>query len=327
MYQYTIIQWLLFFFVYCLIGWLWETSYVSVRKHKFTNRGFLTGPFLPIYGFGVLAMLIATIPVKDNIPLIFLFGLAAATILEYFTGVVMEAIFKVRYWDYSNQKFNLNGHICLSSSIGWGVSSIIIVRGVHVVVADMVLSLPAMLQEGLALVLSIGFSVDMAFSVRDALDIKEILMRIKENNEEVQKLQRRMDVLIAVVDDEKQNLKLKLEQIMETRQEEENGYFGRKIENLKKRFDALEKEISQFEWKAKDKKNEEVQLEIAGIKEKIMLSVLKRDLGKRRIKGVSSRLLRRNPHAISRQYGEELDEMKNVKQTKLLDYERKHKKL
>lgn len=313
MYQYTITQWLLFFFVYCLIGWIWETSYVSIRKHKFTNRGFMTGPFLPIYGFGVLAMLMATIPVKENIPLTFICGLAVATILEYFTGVVMEAIFKVRYWDYSNQKFNLNGHICLSSSIGWGLSSVLIVRGVHIVVADMVLSLPAMLQEGFVLVLSIGVSVDMAFSIRDALDIKEMLMRIKENNEEVQRLQRRMDVLIAVIDDEKQSLKLKLEQIMDIRQEEETGYFGRKIENMKKRFDALEKEISQSEWRTKVNKLEEIQLEIAGIKEKIMLSVLKKDLGRRRIKSVSNRLLGRNPHASSKQYGEELDEMKNVK--------------
>ena len=80
-------------------------------------------PMLPISGFGALAVLISTIRVRDSIPLIFLFGMVGATLLEYVTGAVMERLFNVKYWDYSNQKFNLNGYICLTSSLGWGLFS------------------------------------------------------------------------------------------------------------------------------------------------------------------------------------------------------------
>lgn len=120
MHPYHLTQWILFFFFYSFVGWLWESGYVSVRKRQWVNRGFMYGPMLPLYGSGALTVLISTMGVRENILLIFLFGMMAATLLEYVTGAVMERIFRVRYWDYSNQKFNLNGYICVSSSLCWG---------------------------------------------------------------------------------------------------------------------------------------------------------------------------------------------------------------
>lgn len=108
---------LLYFFFYSFVGWIWESSYVSILTKRLTNRGFLTGPMLPIYGIGAVVMLCATYPVQSSDVGIFLLGLIAATMLEYVTGVVMEALFQVRYWDYSDKKFNIQGHICLSSSL------------------------------------------------------------------------------------------------------------------------------------------------------------------------------------------------------------------
>ena len=101
MYVYTLGQWLLFFFLYCFLGWVWESCYVSARQRRWVNRGFLHGPLLPIYGFGAVIILWATLPVRGSLPLIFLLGMLAATALEYVTGAAMEALFKVRYWDYS----------------------------------------------------------------------------------------------------------------------------------------------------------------------------------------------------------------------------------
>ena len=101
MYHYDLTQWLLFFFVYAFFGWIWESCYVSVRNKRWVNRGFLNGPFLPIYGFGAIAILWATLPVRNSIALIYLFGMLSATILEYVTGAAMERLFRVRYWDYS----------------------------------------------------------------------------------------------------------------------------------------------------------------------------------------------------------------------------------
>ena len=103
---YTADQWVLFFFFYCLCGWLWESCYVSARQRRWVNRGFLHGPLLPIYGFGAIIILIFTLPVRTHTAALYVCGTAAATLLEYVTGAVMERLFKVRYWDYSNQKLN-----------------------------------------------------------------------------------------------------------------------------------------------------------------------------------------------------------------------------
>lgn len=95
---YAVSQWLIFFFIYCFLGWIWECCYVSVRKHKWVNRGFLHGPFLPIYGSGAIVILISTIAVKDIVPLVFLLGMVSSTVLEFCTGCCMEKLFGVRYW-------------------------------------------------------------------------------------------------------------------------------------------------------------------------------------------------------------------------------------
>lgn len=102
-----------------------------VQKHRFVNRGFLTGPILPIYGFGAVSILLFTIQVRWSIGLIFLCGMAGATVLEYFTGWLLERLFRMRYWDYSNLPLNLNGYICLLASLCWGVFSVLLVRVVH----------------------------------------------------------------------------------------------------------------------------------------------------------------------------------------------------
>ena len=130
-YQYDIIQWLLFFYIYCFFGWCIESAYVSIHKKKFVNRGFMRGPFLPLYGSGAVIMLFVTMPVRDNLALTYLFGAIGATILEYITGACMEALFKVRYWDYSDKPFNIHGYVCLGTTLAWGFLTILMVRFIH----------------------------------------------------------------------------------------------------------------------------------------------------------------------------------------------------
>ena len=136
---YTFCQWLFFFYFYCFLGWIWETCYVSVLKGHWVNRGFMRGPFLPIYGSGAIIVLIFTLPYRTNAVAVFYMGMISATIMDYVTGVVMEKLFHVRYWDYSNQKLNLNGHICLTSSLAWGVFSVLLTMHGHKPVENMVL--------------------------------------------------------------------------------------------------------------------------------------------------------------------------------------------
>ena len=111
MHVYSAGQWVLLFFFYCFLGWVWESCYVSACRRQWVNRGFLHGPLLPIYGSGAILILFVTLPAQDHLWLVWLLGMIAATALEYVTGDVMERLFKVRYWDYSKKRFNLNGHI------------------------------------------------------------------------------------------------------------------------------------------------------------------------------------------------------------------------
>ena len=192
MQSYHLTQWVLFFFIYSFIGWVWECCFVSVRKRRWVNRGFMYGPMLPIYGFGALAVLISTIRVRDSIPLIFLFGMVGATLLEYVTGAVMERLFNVKYWDYSNQKFNLNGYICLTSSLGWGLFSVLLVKFVHVPIEGAVLKIPTIIAEGIAFVLTVAAAVDVTQSFNDAMDLKRILAQLEESKKQIRKIQEKL---------------------------------------------------------------------------------------------------------------------------------------
>lgn len=120
---YHIMNW---FYIYSFLGWLWESSYVSVKKHKLVNRGFVTGPVCTIYGFGAVSVYLILKPISDNILLLYIGGVLVPTILEYFTAVWMEHLFHTSWWDYSGNKFNLQGRICLGASLGWGVFSVVL---------------------------------------------------------------------------------------------------------------------------------------------------------------------------------------------------------
>lgn len=181
-------QWVLLFFLYSFCGWIWESCFVSVRKRQWVNRGFLHGPLLPIYGFGAIFILLVTLPARDNLVLVWILGVIAATVLEYITGAIMERLFKVRYWDYSNQKFNVNGHICLSSSIAWGFFSIFLVQFLHPLAERLLICIPTLLVEPIILVLIIGFTIDIVRSVQAALDLKQLLIKLTEENEELGRL-------------------------------------------------------------------------------------------------------------------------------------------
>lgn len=215
MYVYTLGQWLLFFYVYCFFGWIFESGFVSIRKKKFVNRGFMHGPFLPLYGSGAILALLVTIPVRGNYVLMYLFGAIAATVLEYITGVVMEAVFKVRYWDYSNQKFNFQGHICLSSTIAWGFLVIFLVEVVHQPIERMILSLSGYAYELLVYGLTLYFAADFTLSFKEAIELRDLLIYVEKAKYDMERMKKRLDVVIAVADDE---LNQKVEDIREKRQ-------------------------------------------------------------------------------------------------------------
>lgn len=190
---YSQAQWLLFFFLYCFLGWIWESLYVSALQRRWINRGFLYGPLIPIYGFGAITVLWITLPVRNSIALIFLFGMIGATILEYFTGAAMERLFHVRYWDYSNNRFNLNGHICLFCSLGWGTFSILMVKVLHLPFENIILKIPANIASFTSTVLVAAFAVDTTRSVQSALDLRELLKELSEHSAVLSSLEDKLE--------------------------------------------------------------------------------------------------------------------------------------
>lgn len=189
MYEYEWYQWILFFFCYCFFGWIFESTYVSLKSRRFVNRGFLRLPMLPLYGTGAVMMLFVSLPVKNNLVLVYFSGVVAATILEYVTGWGMEKLFKMRYWDYSNQKFNVKGYICLSSSIAWGFLTIFLTEVIHKPIEHMVLGMDTTLDLMLVATIGTAFVADTVESTRAALDLGralETMTRMKAELEEMQ---------------------------------------------------------------------------------------------------------------------------------------------
>ena len=202
MHVYSAGQWVLLFFFYCFCGWVWESCYVSLCQRHWVNRGFLRGPLLPIYGSGAIIILFVTLPVAGNLWLVWLLGMLAATALEYVVGAAMEKLFKVRYWDYSKHKFNLNGHICLTSSIAWGFFSILLVRFLHPPVGRLLVRVPDWFVDPLALGLTAVFTVDVVRSVQAALDLREVLTKLTEENEDLRRLAKRAEVAAAFAEED-----------------------------------------------------------------------------------------------------------------------------
>ena len=201
MYNYEVWQWVLYFFIYCFIGWIWETAYVSLKSGHFENRGFMNGPFLPIYGSGAIIMLFVSLPVKNSVILVFIFGSIAATLLELFTGMAMESLFHVRYWDYSYRKIQYKGHICLVSSIAWGFFSCLLVYFIHKPIEGLVLSIDEGVGQFIAIIVTICATADFATSFKTALELKNMLITAEDIKKQIEKLERRAEIVEVFIAD------------------------------------------------------------------------------------------------------------------------------
>lgn len=197
MYTYAWYHWLTFFYIYCFCGWVFESTYVSLKQHHFVNRGFLRLPMLPLYGTGAVMMLWVSLPVKNNLFLVYCSGVVAATLLEYVTGYVMERLFKVRYWDYSNQKFNIHGYICLTSSIAWGFLTILMTEVIHKPIEHLVLNLPPVLERCLLGAVSGCFVMDTIQSTKEALGLAKALESVAKLRADLEDMQVQLALLKA----------------------------------------------------------------------------------------------------------------------------------
>lgn len=344
MHYYSMGRWLLFFFFYCVVGWVWESCYVSALKHRWVNRGFLKGPWLPIYGSGALLILFTTLPVQDNLWLVFLFGMIFPTVLEYVTGYVMEKIFRVRYWDYSNQKLQIHGYICLSSTLTWGVFSVLLVRLGHPLVEKIVLRIPDRAVDPVSLVLTVLFSVDVFSSVQDALDFRTLLSQLTQEHEELQKLARRAEIISVFAEDdlkkfrertelEKRIFQTKLlENVMEHQSSSEYKKMKRKekMELTLRRLNEMKMDVLDAiadavdARKEKQAENSALSAERMKERERDRMEILEKvrdyrsDLRHSRSKQYKKafRIIRANPSATGKDYKKTLDALRKIEKDK-----------
>ena len=188
--QFHFNSWLVYFYFYCIFGWVFESTYVSLRTHKLTNRGFMRGPWLPLYGSGAILVLLVTLPYADHPVGVYFAGMIAATILEYITGVVMVKLFKVRYWDYSYKKIQFQGHICLSSSLAWGGLSLLMVYVIHPPIVKFIAMWNENVVNILTFIVTICMAYDFANAFREAMDLRALIIQAEE-------LKKRMEEVVA----------------------------------------------------------------------------------------------------------------------------------
>ena len=315
---YTIVQWICFFFIYGFLGWCYESAYVSIKHKQWVNRGFVRGPLLPLYGSGAILLLFVTIPFRENLLLMFVSGAIGATLLEYVTGVAMEALFKVRYWDYSKRKFNFQGHICLAATTLWGVFAIVIVKVVHRPIENLVMSLPETMVEIFVMVVTVVFAADFALSFKAAMDIRDVLIKLEEVQREMERMQKRLDVILAFAEDSREQVVMNTYERLDELTESLEERFAR-VKELREKLDArIDEEIRERseEWKERKEewkgKSDAYKEELEELRINFRVNMEKRFQLLHRKDFFRRDMIRSNPSMVSKQFKEALEDVKRA---------------
>lgn len=173
------------FFIYSVAGWIMESVNISIRNKKITNRGFLIGPYCPIYGCGVVLITFLLQKYHDDIPVTFFLSILICGNLEYMTSYVMEKIFKARWWDYSSRKFNINGRICLETLIPFGIAGATINILLNPFLLKYINMVPNLVMHILLGTISVLFIIDIVISFKIILNLKEMSKEFKDNTDEI----------------------------------------------------------------------------------------------------------------------------------------------
>ncbi len=163
------------FYIYSFIGWVIETIYVSLKQNKIANRGFLIGPYCPIYGVSAILMVSFLGKYKHDVLTLFIWGALIASILEYFTSLILEKLFKIRWWDYSNYRFNIDGRVCLNNSVIFGLLCVILVNYMNPVIETFINKIPTTLFDIASPIIMITFTVDCILSFITIFKIKKVV--------------------------------------------------------------------------------------------------------------------------------------------------------
>lgn len=178
----------LLYFIYSIIGWFLEVGLAFYEHKKFVNRGFLIGPYCPIYGVGCLLLTILLSKYINEPGVIFAFSIFICATLEYLTSYLMEKIFKLRWWDYSNMKFNINGRICLETLIPFGIIGVLVVKYISPFLINTVNSINFNVLVIINIIILSILITDILISFNVVFNLKNVTRNLnKDSTEDIKK--------------------------------------------------------------------------------------------------------------------------------------------
>ncbi len=291
---------LLYFFVYGFLGWCTEVGYAAVKEHKFVNRGFLNGPICPIYGVGVTLIISFLTPFKDNVIFLYIFSVILVTLLEGITGWAMDKIFHNKWWDYTDQPFNIGGYVCLVFSLIWGVACVAIMLFIHPMLHGLLTLMPQV----------VGIVLIVLFGIAMIADIYVTASAIFKLNKRLAGMDKIADELHEISDQIGEEIYEKVIIAME------KGGASRQ------KFDETAVELREKTQEAAVELKEKTQETAAELREKTLevseelnnriadLKIRYQELGNK-ASGISRRLIEAFPKMESRNYKRQLEEFRS----------------
>lgn len=186
----------LLFIIYSFIGWSIEVIGVLIRDKRFVNRGFLIGPYCPIYGFGGISIVFFLTKFMNDPIALFVMAIFICSVLEYSTSFIMEKMFKTRWWDYSDKKFNINGRICLETMWAFGALACFVMYVVNPPLINLLNSIPQPAYDIIFYSILVIFLIDNILSFKIISNVKSTVKSVtKDSTEEITKYVR--EVLIS----------------------------------------------------------------------------------------------------------------------------------
>lgn len=268
--EYSIATYFLYFIIISICGWIMEITLQLIQKHKFADRGFLIGPYCPIYGCGGLLITLCLTGLEEHPVALFSMAILICGILEYLTSYIMEKLFHARWWDYSENKYNINGRVCLETIIPFGILGLILIYFVNPLIFDNLIKVPENILNVVAIAIAVLFITDNIISLKVISNVRLATNKFdkenpKDNTEEISQkvkeflrgksiLNRRLvnafPKLTAILKEQSEKIKKKTNEVKEDisnraneMKEDFNGYVNGAKEKAEKVKDSVKKGI------------------------------------------------------------------------------------
>lgn len=237
-----IVNLIMYFIIYSFFGWILESVVKTIIAKKVVNSGFLYGPFCPIYGIGAIIMLLFLEGFKNDIIILFTVGFLVLSIWEYAVGVLLEKIFKTKYWDYTENFCNIKGRVCLLNSLFWGFLGVVFIRTIHPFIENYINQVSQPIKTFIAVAIAIWMLIDFIVTSIKVKNIqlkvdklKEITENLKEKLEELKEISENKTINMEAIQQAIEDLKYKQTKIKRK--------LYRQTNRLRKAFPTMKSEV------------------------------------------------------------------------------------